>query len=468
MDFLDQSVLPQSPHHMVLLKYLLVLANILFLPYVSVLFGSLSLSLFFKKKGGRTDQKISKEFSKELIDQITFNKGVAFSLGVVPLLSSVFGYAQLLHLSKLNVPEYLLLSLLLLIAALFLIYIYKYTFHLKDIFGNISRQNVDEPAKEKEESSGTDCKLIEETASYHKKISRLNQRSGLYGLILLAASTYLYVGSVHLASDTARWESGNNLFGVIFSLQALVSYLQFVTASFVMTSVFILYRYFRPGSEFSLYDEEYKLYVKNFALRTGLTATILLPALMVLTVITRPVASLSFDFFIAALVVLILFLFIGSLFYVMIKESSIPAGSQISVKFSSSLVFLFVFAMVLMVIKDQFAFDTSTKKQYAILSANYEEYEKKIQEEQGINLTPISGADIYNGRCIACHSFDKKIVGPPYNAVLPNYEGKKDELVKFILNPVKKNPEYPAMPSQGLKPKEAEAVAEYLITTYKK
>jgi cytochrome c len=51
---------------------------------------------------------------------------------------------------------------------------------------------------------------------------------------------------------------------------------------------------------------------------------------------------------------------------------------------------------------------------------------------------------------------------------MPKYEGKKDLLVKFILNPVKINPDYPAMPNPGLKPKEAEAIAEYLLTTYKK
>ncbi|MHB8905306.1 MAG: c-type cytochrome, partial [Melioribacteraceae bacterium] len=108
-----------------------------------------------------------------------------------------------------------------------------------------------------------------------------------------------------------------------------------------------------------------------------------------------------------------------------------------------------------------------TKMQTAILVKEYDSYEKKIQEEMGVS-TPISGADIYNGRCIACHNFDKKVVGPPYNSTLPKYEGKRDLLVKFILNPIKVNPDYPAMPNQGLKPKEAEAIADYLLKTYKK
>jgi len=39
-------------------------------------------------------------------------------------------------------------------------------------------------------------------------------------------------------------------------------------------------------------------------------------------------------------------------------------------------------------------------------------------------------------------------------------------LVDFVMNPVKKNPEYPSMPNQGLKPNEAKAVAEYILKVY--
>jgi cytochrome c len=132
-------------------------------------------------------------------------------------------------------------------------------------------------------------------------------------------------------------------------------------------------------------------------------------------------------------------------------------------KYSASIFFVLIILFALMVIKDQFAFDTSTKKQFAILASNYEDYQTKLKESMGVAAAPISGADIYNGKCIACHKFDTRLVGPAYNDVLPKYEGKKDELVKFVLNPVKVNPDFPAMPNQGLKPNEAEAVATYLL-----
>lgn len=464
MGLLDQSVLPQSSHHMLLLKYLLVLAYILFIPYVSVLFGSLSYSLYFRRRGGKSTENIYKRFSRDLIDQITFNKGVAFALGVVPLLSSVFGYAQLLHLSGLNVPEFLLLSLLLLIIALSLVYIYKYTFHLKDIFENSFFW--DKYAEEKKDSSGNELELKEEISAYAVRTGRLHKSSGLYGIIFLIISVYIFVASVHLASDTERWESGNNLFGLIFSFSALIDFLQFIAGSYALTSVIVIYRFFRVNTEFNISDEKYREFIKSFSLRTGLIASIPLPTLLVLSVIVRPINSLSYNFFIITAVALFLLLFASVLLYVMLKDS-LAVPSDKNVRYSSSLLFLLILAFSLHVIKDQFAFDTTTKMQTEILSKEYDAYQLKIQEEMGISA-PISGVDIYNGRCIACHNFDKKIVGPSYNSTLPKYEGKKELLVKYILNPVKVNPEYPAMPNQGLKPKEAEAIAEYLLNTYKK
>jgi cytochrome c len=143
----------------------------------------------------------------------------------------------------------------------------------------------------------------------------------------------------------------------------------------------------------------------------------------------------------------------------MIKESSL--------RFRNSALFLFLIFFVFIIIKDQYAFETSSQIQFKELAENYTVYEEDLKKEFGTFTESISGADIYNGRCIACHQYDKKVVGPPYNSVLPKYEGDLEALSSYILNPVKVNPEYPAMPNQGLKPNEAKAVAEYLMNTYK-
>ncbi len=73
------------------------------------------------------------------------------------------------------------------------------------------------------------------------------------------------------------------------------------------------------------------------------------------------------------------------------------------------------------------------------------------------------GENVFDKVCSACHRFDQKLVGPPYNLVVPRYRGKVDELKAFIRNPVKLDPAYPAMPKLGLKEEEIEAVAVFLL-----
>ncbi|MBK6507649.1 MAG: c-type cytochrome [Ignavibacteria bacterium] len=80
-----------------------------------------------------------------------------------------------------------------------------------------------------------------------------------------------------------------------------------------------------------------------------------------------------------------------------------------------------------------------------------------------MNTAGINAEEIYNRVCAACHKFDVKLVGPPYLQTVPTYNGDVKKLSAFILKPTKKNPEYPPMPAQPLKQKEADAVAQYLI-----
>ncbi len=464
MEFLDKSVLPQSLSHMILLKYLLVLTFIIFYTYVGILFGSLSFSLYFRRKAVKTGNKLYQKFSKDLIDQITFNKGLAFALGMIPLLSAAFCYAQLLHLTNVNVPEYLLVSLIFLFVAMLLIYTYKYTFHLKDIF---------KFAGEKKESGNEGDSIESEIKSYEVKTSRLHQKSGLYGLILLVIATYIFTGANELASDTSRWKEGSGFFSMLFDITTIIYYIQFLATSIAVTSATILYYFYRPDNPLALKSiepaspslrsanrGEYYAFVKSFALKSGLISTISLPAFIALTIFVKPLASLSFGLFTLTTVALMFLLFLSSMYYFMIKESHL--------RYRASVIYIIVIVLAFLIIKDQFSFDTATKEQTALLAANFDQYEKKMAEASGTAAPAINGADIYNGRCIACHSFDHRVVGPPYNQTIPKYVGHKDELVKFIMNPVKKNPGYPAMPNQGLKPAEADAVADWLLSHFKK
>jgi cytochrome c len=130
----------------------------------------------------------------------------------------------------------------------------------------------------------------------------------------------------------------------------------------------------------------------------------------------------------------------------------------------------FFFTIILFgffIIEHEFAFSTANQLNERNIIATFQKEKLALQESLGVLSIPeVSGEEIYNAKCIACHQFDVKIVGPPYNDVLPKYENKMDELESFIANPVKINPDYPIMPNQGLKPAEVKAIAEYIVTIY--
>jgi cytochrome c len=448
MDFIDNSVLPQSVHHLVLLKYLLVLTFIIFFTYTGILFGSTVLSLYFKRRADKSGDVRFKKFSKVLIDQITFNKGIAFALGITPMLSAMFCYVQLLHLSKSSIPFYIFISLIFFTAALILLYTYKHTFHLKEFFKHA----------EVKENEGEDTSGKQDFTEYADKTTKLNTKSGLYGIICLVISSYIFIGAVQLAGNTKNWESEYSFWVLLFSVQTITHYFQFIAASFAITSATFLYYNYKP--EGSSIENSYSTYTKAFSLKLGLVSVIVMPLLIVLTVFVQPKESLSFGLFGLTAIALLLILLISFIYYLMIKEKNLG--------YRTWLLYLLVVVTVFLIMKDQYSFDTATKMHTEILAANYNAYEKKLNESFGVASAAINGAEIFNGRCVACHSFDHKIVGPPYKETLPKYEGKKADLVKFILNPVKINPNYPAMPNQGLKPNEAEAIADWIMVNYKK
>ncbi len=452
MDFLDKLVIPQSTHHIQLLKYMLVITYVILLPYLGVLLGTTLFSVMYNSKGRKLNNPIYIKFSKSLIDFLTQNKVMAIGLGVVPMLSAMFCYAQLLHLSNVGISENIFFAILIFIAAAISIYIYKYSFHLKDILKLVEHKNS--------EQENYDETVVKDFKFYQNSTNKMLVKSGTYGLILLFISLYIFIGAMQLAGDSSRWGEGLSIVSILLSPSTLIYFLFYLAASLSLTALCVLYLFFKPGYNEKEKDAEYISFVKNFSLKTGLIFSGIQFVLIAISLFTLPKVALSYSVFGITIFVLILLLIISNLFYFMIKESSL--------RFRNSALFLFLIFYVFVIIKDQYAFATSSQLQFKELANNYAVYETDLKKEFGAFVETVNGADIYNGRCIACHQFDKKVVGPPYNSVLPKYADNLEALSSYILNPTKQNPEYPAMPNQGLKPNEAKAVAEYLMQTYKK
>jgi cytochrome c551/c552 len=122
--------------------------------------------------------------------------------------------------------------------------------------------------------------------------------------------------------------------------------------------------------------------------------------------------------------------------------------------------------------KEQLGYANATQEHERVMLAQADSLRAALVESReelygaGQEVSLAIGAGIFTGRCSACHGWDQRIVGPSYNSVLPKYTGDLEGLQAFIRKPVKIDPAYPAMPSQGLRRAEARSVAAYLLTEF--
>jgi len=447
MNFFDSVVLPQSAEHIQLLHYLMVLIQFLFLPFLSVILIGTFLSLKYWKKGLKEKNSHFIRFSKDVLDIISVNKSLGAALGILPIITSILIYAQLLHQSNSAALVILVIALPLLILGFILTYTFKYSLTFTELFDELKlNSQLDKTVKDRVNKFGLGS-------------NRLAGRSAIVGLALLAIGSWYYISAISSAVLSEYWETGNQI-AILFSMQAILSFIQFLLLAVALTGGAVMFGFFYWEGGKQDISEEYKSFIKKISLTMMLTSLILLPALLFVNNLLLPKTALSGSVF-AYLVIAVVLIFLSyHLLYAISKTSNL--------KLSGQLFFILLFIVLSLVIKDQMAMSNSTKLHSAVLSADFDKYLSEMKGEGAVAVKARSGEEIFTIVCSSCHKFDEKLVGPPYNKVLVKYEGKVDQLIGFILNPVKVDPEYPPMPNQGLRREEAKNIAQYLMDQHSK
>ncbi len=446
MNFLDNLVMLQSGANLTFLHNMLIIAQVIFLVYSGTLLISTILSVAFSILAKRKNNKNYYYLSKDYIDLITTNKIFGFGMGVVPFISIILLYTQLLSGTNAPVVPYLLLSFVLFVVSLTLIHIYQHSTDLGYIFGYLKRM-LGESQEDRE---------AKEFISFKESNENLSSRTGFWGAVLLFISLRLFITSTVHAVQPDLWESSGFL-SFLAQPSAILACLNFITISAAITGVALLIKKYEWESAPKFQDAEYLSYARKYNMGLALIFTAVQPIFFMLNIATTPLNALSFALFGLTIAALIVMAIVAHIIYYMFRKDTLK---YINISFYAVLA-LFMFTVV----KNQYAFNISNQEHVAELADKYDVHEQELLAAMGQGVEEISGEEIYKAKCTACHAFDKKIVGPPHKEVLPKYIGKESELAKFILNPVKVNPAYPAMANQGLKPKEAKAVAQYMLET---
>lgn len=445
MEFLNKLVIPLSGEHIALLHYLQMLILFLFIPFISIVFGGLLLSIIYRNKGAKENNSQYLRFSRELIEITTVNKSTGVILGIFPVLTSILLMVQILHGSSQETIALLSYSFIVIILALILVYAYRYTLTLSEIFTAIKDIKIE------------DLGISGSVKKYRERSWNLSIKTGVLGFILLFLAVWLFIAGLTVTTFHSAF-ADKTLISILFGWQVISRLIYFIFAAFAFTgaTAFFIYFYWEGGREGL--SKDYENFIRNLITKVTFISALFIPIFLVIDLFGLPGNTLSGSVYTFSFLALVFLFFVYHFIYSMLKFEN--------AKFSGHLFLAMLLILMTVIVKDQIAMNNATKLQSEMLTNQFDSMMLKISATQKPKV--INGKEIYQNICSACHSFDHKVVGPPYEQTMPKYEGKMDQLVAFILNPKQNNPGYPPMPNPGLKPDQAKAVANYIMDTYLK
>ncbi len=449
MNFLNRLVFPESAERLELLRYLLVIVTLIFVTYASVALIASTASAIANRIGRKKGDNLFSRFSRDLADLAAPSRGMILAVGVIPIITMVLIYAQLLYGVSVGVTSYLSISALFFFVGFYFLYGYKKSFHLEAIYSTF--QNLAST-----HGGNLTPEVTTDVESFEKSADVTRQRAGRRSAILLWIATWIYVGTTRLAFTPNQW-SHSNFLNVLFSGETFWSLITYAVTGATITSAAVLFFFFKWEDRISIMAEpSYRAFVRKYTLPIGIVAAAIEPLLIFFEIQNLPEAGVSNMTFIIACVGMCIALIVMLLFYSMLKESDVNLGN-----------YAFVGAIALICIwsvKDGIAFHYATQNQDQVLATRYETMLASLSPPKP--PPAMSGKEVYDNICSACHMFNAKKVGPPYFMTLPHFVGKMDSLEDFIGNPYQAVPGYPPMPKQPLKPQEVKNVANYIMSVY--
>lgn len=426
MNFLEALLIPPSVEHVVIAKYSILILSLLFVPYISILVGSTLFSLIMTVRAKTEGNPMFARFGGDMMQTLTGTTGLAIILGILTVLTLGLSFSQVMYGAGVKISQYFLITLLSTVASIILVTIYKNSF------------------------------------SYREEKFGLHAFWGVLAFGSLNETVWCFVSSVSVLLWPEKWPLIDTIIPLTFDWNVIARFNHFMTAALALTGGAILFFFFNWNGGKEGVEGEYRAYVKKFGVGMAITFTIIQALFFLWYIGTLPVMAKSYAVYYSA-VIGVLFMF-GICYFVW----SYAQTDKLQYSTISFVLFLIFFLVVLK--NEEYARETSLSYQTYALERLDHDTKKKIEEERVARSGAVAsleiGETLYNSKCIACHQFDQKMVGPPYNAVLPKYEGNMEKLKEFILNPVKVDPEYIPMPNQGLKPHEAESAAMYLLQKY--
>ena len=293
---------------------------------------------------------------------------------------------------------------------------------------------------------------------------------GIAGFFLLLLYLFMLSVILSLLIFPEKWPFMKGAFPFpLFSTAPLYIFLIFVSLSLINSGASFRFKYLRWAEMELPANSELRRPVDGMGRFLSAAGTALLPPLLFLLLFTLPPYSFSREIFPVSASLLLLMVL--SIYFLIPEErkNAISGKRGLTVSFVLSLLITLSFSTVIYLFHHHANIDridmaeiSAAKRNDSIEAGRLELYSKNMQ------VSSEFGEKIFRERCTACHAFDRTILGPSFNSVIPKYRENPDNMVNFILNPVKVNPALPPMPDPGLSSWEAKSVVQYIFGNDKK
>src|SRR5512133_1223380 len=276
---------------------------------------------------------------------------------------------------------------------------------------------------------------------------------GLIGIGLVLASAWLLCSGSGVLLQPEAWPTAEPPWRFLSTWSGSGRFLEFTCLSLAATGVVIMSISQRPGS-----PEEGEL-ARRFGGRLALVALLAWPPALLFTHLNLPAIGLSAGVWALAAVGLGV---AGAAAWRVagVPDAASPPPTRLLLGAAAAL-------FCVLVASDHLA------RENALDEATLAGVVKVAAPEAPVVVAAApagklaAGKAVFDRVCHLCHRFDVKVIGPPFNSVIPKYRSDPKALKAFIRNPVKKDPKYPVMPKPAVNETEIDAVAAYLLDQVK-
>lgn len=407
MGILDQVLSPPTAQYLKSGLYLIYFMLLCLVPFAAGLLVTSGLSVTLRKG----HPELAGAFAR-----LGFlNPAVLVIFGVLPLLTLAFLISQFLYGAGMPVGDYMERIVVLFMGALGLLYAY----------------------------------------------ARTEQRAvGACGVALLGLALFFLTSVLDLIYQPGMWEFISGPLPWLFSWSVVAHFLQYLVVGHFVAGVAILFLYFRWPEKLVDPGLPEARPLRFWGLGLTLGGALALPVPVVWNLGLAPSAALTVLGFGAALAA------VGLLYVVaLLAVSMLRQGDS---RHASAVLVLAVVVVGLLLTSHQQLQLTANREHTIVLAMDAQKVRAAAEQEQqklyaSAEPDPALGKKVFDDRCVSCHAWDKKVVGPAYLEVLPKYLDDIEALHAFVRNPVKINPDFPAMPNQGLSEREVLSVCSYLM-----